>query len=105
MAIDHLDVAYIAIGAKRVLEKSGAPYAKMPLQSEWGYVQACIDQAELLGQVWQGCSRVFPGMWCYEVAEPFGAAFGRHLLAGGSVEHAPNILDRIVATAMKASPA
>lgn len=105
MGIDCLDVAYIAIGAKRVLDKSGASYSKMPFQGEWAYVQTCIDQAERLGQEWQACSTVFPGRWCYEVAEPFGMAFGRHLIAGGTIDQAACILDRIVATAMKASSA
>lgn len=105
MAVDCLDVAYIAIGAKRALDKSCTPYSEMPFESEWGYIQACIDQAELLGRTWQACSEAFPGMWCYEVAEPFGQDFGRHLLAGGSVDWAEAILDRIVATSMKLSPA
>lgn len=105
MAVDRLDVAYIAIGAKQVLDKSLTPYSDMPFKGERGYIQACIDQVDLLGRTWQECSEMFPGLWCYEVAEPFGQAFGRHLLAGRSVDLAPAILDRIVATAMKVSPA
>ncbi|MBB6600307.1 hypothetical protein [Luteimonas sp. MC1825] len=105
MDVDQLDVAYIAIGAKRVLDRSALGYSKMPFQGEWAYVQACIDQAERLGREWQACSKVFPGRWCYEVAEPFGMAFGRHLLAGGSLDQAACILDRIIATAMKTTSA
>jgi hypothetical protein len=105
MAIDYLDVAYIAIGAKQALDKSGAPYSKLPFEGELRYVQACIEQAERLGRAWQGCSERFPGVWCYEVAEPFGRAFGRHLLAGGNVDAAESILSRILSSAMATSPA
>src|SRR5690606_41608933 len=68
------------------LDKSGAPYETIPFQGELGYVQACIKQAELLARAWHTCSDMFPGVWCYEVAEPFGLIFGRHLLAGGGPE-------------------
>ncbi|MRI40980.1 hypothetical protein CXF96_08115 [Stenotrophomonas sp. Betaine-02u-21] len=105
MEVDQLDVAYIAIGAKQALDKSGAPYAKVPFQGELGYVQVCIDQAELLTRAWRACSEVFPGVWCYEVAEPFGVAFGKHLLAGGGPESAQSILNGVVAAAMATSPA
>lgn len=101
MEVDQLDVAYIAIGAKQALDKSGAPYAKVPFQGELGYVQVCIDQAELLTRAWRACSEVFPGVWCYEVAEPFG----KHLLAGGGPESAQSILNGVVAAAMATSPA
>lgn len=103
MDVDPLDIAYIAIGAKQVLDRSGAPYAKVPFQGELGYVQACIDHAGLLAQAWQTCCDAFPGAWCYEVAEPFGAAFGKHLLAGGGSERAQAILDDVVASAMATS--
>ncbi len=79
MEVDQLDVAYIAIGAKQALDKSGAPYAKVPFQGELGYVQVCIDQAELLTRAWRACSEVFPGVWCYEVAEPFGVAISQSM--------------------------
>lgn len=105
MDVDHLDIAYIAIGAKQALDTCGAPYAKVPFQGELGYVQACIEQSELLAQAWRTCSEVFPGVWCYEVAEPFGVAFGKHLLAGGGPENAQSILNDVVASAMATSSA
>lgn len=104
MAIDSLDIAYIAIGAKQALEESEATHAAAPFEGELAYVQTCIDQAELLDRAWQGCSDVFPGVWCYEVAEPFGLAFGRHLLAGGAVEAAESILQPILISAVDAAP-
>lgn len=104
MDVDQLDVAYIAIGAKQALDKSGAPYERVPFQGELGYVQACIDQAELLARAWQTCSAVFSGVWCYEVAEPFGVAFGKHLLAGGGTEAAERILSDVLASAMATAP-
>lgn len=105
MSVDLLDVAYIAIGAKRALDRSGLGYSEMPFEGELAYIQACIDQAPLLGQAWQGCSDGFPGVWCYEVAEPFGLAFGGHLLKRRDSDYAKPILERIVASAIEVSPA
>ncbi|MEN1957413.1 hypothetical protein [Luteimonas changyuni] len=105
MAIDCLDAAYIAIGAKHALDRSVRGYSDMPFEGECSYVRACIDQAPLLARAWEGCNGAFPGVWCYEVAEPFGRAFGKHLLAGGAVDRAGSILEGIVASALKESPA
>lgn len=105
MTVDDLDVAYIAIGARQALDKSAIGYSEMPFEGELAYIQACIDQAPLLGKAWQDCSNEFPGVWCYEVAEPFGQAFGRHLLLRGDCGRAQSILEGIVASAMKVSPA
>ena len=79
MAIDPLDIAYIALGARRAL--AGSPHAGLGLaacEGELGFVQACICHAGLLDRHWHALADGFPGVWCYEVAEPFGEAFGRH---------------------------
>lgn len=98
MPIDALDIAYIAIGAKQALSDSPAGHdAIYRFEGELGYVQACIDQAALLDQVWRECEERFHGVWCYEVVEPFGYAFGQHLQRDGSAADAERILRDIVA--------
>ena len=96
--IDVLDIAYIAIGAKQALVHSPSGLdAISRFEGELGYVQACIDQAALLDRVWRACDEAFPGVWCYEVVEPFGYAFGQHLQRDGSAADAEGILRGIVA--------
>ena len=97
MPIDPLDVAYIAIGAKQALADYDARSdALSAFEGELGYIQACIDHAGMLERVWRESAETFPGVWCYEVAEPFGHVYGRHLLAGGSPEDAERLLQEIV---------
>lgn len=101
MPLNALDMAYIAIGANQALADSPAGHdAISRFEGELGYVQACIDQAALLDQVWRECEERFPGVWCYEVAEPFGYAFGQHLQPDGSAADAERILRDIVAGIM-----
>lgn len=97
MSIDALDIAYIAIRARRALADSPAGHdAISRFEGELVYVHACVDQAALLDQVWRECEESFPGVWCYEVAEPFGYAFGQHLQRDGSAAEAERILRDIV---------
>ena len=103
MAIDPLDIAYIALGARRALTAS--PHAGTGLaacEGELGFVEACICHAGLLDRHWHAQADGFPGVWCYEVAEPFGEAFGQHLLAGGSPAEAEHLLRQIVDDGLKA---
>lgn len=100
MAIDDLDTAYIAIGAKQALvELKDDPGSRF--EGELGYIQACIDHASLLDRVWQECEGTFPGVWCYEVAESFGYVYGRHIQQGGCLGEAERILRNIVLDAMR----
>lgn len=106
MPIDPLDVGYIAIGARRALE--GAPGELRTLscfEGELAYVQACIDQADLLACAWDEYEGAFPGVWCYDVAEPFGHAFGKHLQEGGASTDATRILGGIVEECMRTAGA
>ncbi|HFL2038786.1 TPA: hypothetical protein ACXIGC_000148 [Stenotrophomonas maltophilia] len=101
MPIDALDIAYIAIGAKQALKDSPAGDSAISrFEGELSYVQACIDQAGLLDRVWQEYEGIFPGVWCYEVAEPFGYSFGKHLQLDGSSADAERILRAIVVGSM-----
>ena len=97
MAIDPLDIAYIAIGARQALDTAGNEDAGIyAFEGELDFVQACISQVERLDRHWHALADGFPGVWCYEVAEPFGHVYGRHLLAGGSPEDAERLLQEIV---------
>ncbi|KOQ77995.1 hypothetical protein ABW45_08165 [Stenotrophomonas maltophilia] len=101
MPIDALDIAYIAIGARQALADSSAGHSAISgFEGGLDYVQACIDQASLLHRVWQEVEGTFPGVWCYEVAEPFGYAFGKHLQLGGYLVDAELILRDILVGSM-----
>ena len=101
MPIDALDIAYVAIGAKQSLTDSPAGYEPISrFDGELDYVQACIDQAALLARIWMEYEGTFPGVWCYEVAEPFGYAFGKYLQRNGSPADAEKILRDIVSRCM-----
>lgn len=99
---DSLDIAYIAIGAKQALVDAAGHHAcDARFDGELGYIQACIDHAGLLDRVYEEQNGEFPGVWCYEVAEPFGHAYGKHLQQGGDLGDAERILREIVADGMK----
>lgn len=97
MAVDPLNIAYIALGAKQALSSSRPSHGVGDFDGELAYVQACIEHVRLLDEAWEACSDTFPGAWCYEVAEPFGFQIGKHLLHGGDAKEARSILDRLVA--------
>jgi len=97
MAIDPLDIAYIAIGAQRAFAAASAANARQgTFEGELGFIEACISHADMLDRFWQLQDGGFPGVWCYDVAEPFGEAFGHHLLTGGLPTDAERILQAIV---------
>jgi hypothetical protein len=98
--MDILDVAYVAIGAKRELEKAGDQHNGPQLEGELGYIQACIEHVGLLDRLWQEMNGEFPGVWCYEVAEPFWYVYGQHLLQGEDRGDAETILRDIVRDGM-----
>lgn len=93
--VDTLDLAYVAIGAKQALVDFG-DIDSSRFEGEQGFIQACIDPVECLDQAWQAQEGQFPGVWCYEVAEPFGYAYATHLLRGGESAGAGRILRGIV---------
>jgi hypothetical protein len=106
MPVDPLDVAYIAIGARQALAGPLGAHKSTPgFEGELSYVQACIDQAGLLGCAWDEYAGAFPGVWCYDVAEPFGHAFGKHLQEGGSSTDAAGILGVLIEECMRAAAA
>ena len=106
MGIDALDIAYIAIGARQALMDFpiGHGSSICGFEGELDYVQACIDQAALLDRVWVEAEGAFAGVWCYDVAEPFGYAFGRHLQGGGPTSDAERILRDLVNGTSQAAP-
>lgn len=98
---DPLDIAYIAIGAKRALAewREGAP-APFPFEGELAYIEACIEQAPALQRAWEAVQDRWDFVWCYQVAEPFGLAYGRHLLQGGGPDAATGLLHDLVGDAL-----
>jgi len=106
MPIDPLDVAYIAIGARQALAESLGEHESLSrFEGELAYVQACIDQVGLLACAWDEYECSFPGVWCNDVAESFGHAFGKHLQQGGSPTEAERILGLIVEECMRTAAA
>lgn len=99
---DTLDIAYIAIGAKQALVNAAGHYDGLAqLGGELGYIQTCIDQVGLFDHVYAAQDGAFTGVWCYEVAEPFGQVYGKHLLQGGDLQDAERILRKIVEAGME----
>lgn len=47
MAVDPLDIAYIALGAKQALSSSRPSHGVGSFDGELAYVQACIEHAGL----------------------------------------------------------
>jgi hypothetical protein len=98
--MDLLDVAYIAIGAAQARVAAGDQHSGPAREGELGYIQTCIEHAGLLDRLWQETNGEFPGVWCYEVAEPFGYAYGQYVLQGGDRADAERILRAIVTEGM-----
>ena len=99
---DLLDVAYIALGAMDALEDWPADGAVMDrFGGHLGFIQACIEHAPLLHRLWLERGEQAGLAWCYDVAEPFGERYGRHLLAGGEPRHAETILRDVLASALR----
>lgn len=98
---DPLDIAYIAIGARQALAewRQGPPKA-FPFDGELAYFEACIEQAPALQRSWESVQDRWDFVWCYEVAEPFGLAYGTHLLEGGGPEAAARLLHDLVDEAL-----
>ena len=98
---DPLDIAYIAMGARQALAdwRDGPPKA-FPFDGELAYFEACIEQAPALQRSWESVQDRWDFVWCYEVAEPFGLAYGTHLLEGGGPEAAARLLHDLVDEAL-----
>ena len=101
VAPDPLDIAYITIGATQALAYWRAGPAKPFLfDGELAYIEACIVQAPALQRAWERVQDGFDLVWCYDVAEPFGDTYGKHLLAGGTPEAADRILQALLQEAL-----
>ena len=98
---DPLDIAYIAMGARQALaEWRDGPPAPFPFEGELAYIEACIGQAPALQRAWEAVQDRWDFVWCYQVAEPFGLAYGRHLLQGGGPDAATGLLHDLVGDAL-----
>ena len=94
-------MAYIALGAMEALEGWPADGAIIDrFGGQLGFIQACIEPAPLLHRLWLELGEQVGLVWCYDVTEPFGERYGRHLLAGGDPHHAETILRDVLASAL-----
>jgi hypothetical protein len=88
-----MTIAYIAIGAHLALRAFGGRFDPDVWEGEIGYYDAVIQHAEDLdeaGEEWGD------GVWAYEVAEPFGQAYGEAILEAGYVLPAAPFIARAV---------
>ncbi|MBN3777042.1 hypothetical protein G3O06_05600 [Burkholderia sp. Ac-20345] len=89
-----LTVAYLAIGARDVLRESRASNSMVdldPFGGETGFIDEVIGHAlfvDLIGD-WFDVNGEHPGVFAYEVAEPFGDAIARAMIADGKAASDP----------------
>lgn len=83
MSTDILDTAYLAIGAATALrELHGAKHSALidAHGGELGVVKTAAKYAKLLDELYHAeFEDEFPGVWCYDVSEPLGAAIVNHM--------------------------
>lgn len=95
---DTLTIAYVAMGARTTLEDE-SPNATRMDPDDWdgdmGFIGAAIEPAVFLDRVadYFDEREGHPGVWLYEVAEPFGEAFARALLLEKLWAGEPNVID------------
>ncbi|MBK1901980.1 MULTISPECIES: hypothetical protein [Burkholderia] len=94
-AADNLTVAYIAIAARETLSQRTVELDGF--NGELGFLEAATDHALFVDRVsdWFDGSG-HPGVFAYDVAAPFGAAFANAMIEGRSMEIAPEPLLRAV---------
>ena len=69
---DPLTVAYIAIGAARVLSFYGDALARLNM-GELEFIGECIEEADALDALgYDNADALASVVWCYEVAEEYG---------------------------------
>lgn len=93
-ANDPIDTAYLAIGAAKAWDAAAAE--RMPDIGQLEYVGEIIAFSKLLADKWDQCGDEYPGVWAYEVAEPFGERMGASLIFGHKLDPA-SLLDTLVA--------
>lgn len=77
-------IAYIAIGARDALSDLPQPLHNSLVErcgGEMGAINEAIAHASLLDRMFTERAENFGAVFCYEIAEPFGAAFIRALAA------------------------
>lgn len=85
MKIDHLDIAYLAIGAQRAMfdddiMKDAVDHAQDAIVGE------VIEAIDIVTKLWDEQGDEFPVVWVYEVVEPLGKAIATALLHGKSID-------------------
>jgi hypothetical protein len=77
-AIDPTDVAFMAIGAAAAIEKLEHDKRRALIEhfdGQIGIIDDVIRHAGTLSTIFDELEDGFPGVWAYEVAEPFGQRY------------------------------
>lgn len=83
-----LTMAYLVIGAMQAWnEASEEDRSRVTdhYEGQFAYVDAAMSHTHLLAKTWRELAdsgKQFDGVWVYEVAEPFGLAWGRAQFSG-----------------------
>ena len=89
--VDHTDIAYMGIGAATALAELDGRLHDALCEAhggQLGVVGEIVKHAQLLADVYAEQDGQFPGVWYYDVAEPFGSRFVEALAAGQDVDPA-----------------
>ncbi|MFP3637571.1 hypothetical protein [Paraburkholderia sp. SIMBA_054] len=91
-------IAYMAIGAHAVLRSRGENIALNEFNGQCGFVEVLCEQALFVDRVAQPFSDAgeHPGVFVYEVAEPFGKEYAKALLAEGIGADAKKVLRNVM---------
>ena len=76
--VDTLDIAYMAIGAGAALERLDHDKRQALVDhcgGQLAIINEVIQHAETLSRIFDELEDGFPGVWAYEVAEPFGQRY------------------------------
>lgn len=85
---DELTLAYVVKGATKVLLAANPRPDLDAFSGETGFIQEVIGQALLVDRVadWFDAASQHTGVFCYEVAEPFGESYATALLGAAAVD-------------------
>lgn len=79
-ATDPLTIAYIAMGAATALTANRAKGGELTGGGELEFIDELIRHAPMLDRLAEG--KEFDGVYCYEVAEPFGKQVAERMIDG-----------------------
>jgi len=96
--IDNTDIAYMAIGAAAALGRLPSDENNRLIDlhgGQFGVILDVIRHAQLLADIYAEQNNEFPGVWYYEIAEPFGTRYIEAIAAGKTVDAGQLIRDLV----------